>query len=70
MLVDLSIILMGVIKINLLNALNIPVAEGQNTLTAWVLAMARENGLPEVTPQHQIGAAAAELCPQWVWALA
>lgn len=57
-------------QVDALTKLNITVAEGQPPLTAWVLAMARENGLAEVTPQPQIGGAAAELCPRWLYFLA
>lgn len=57
-------------KIRALERLQITVADNQHPLTAWTLAMCRENGLPAVSPPITIGEIAAELCPKWVWWLA
>ncbi|MCE7980335.1 MAG: hypothetical protein DYG89_04025 [Caldilinea sp. CFX5] len=57
-------------KIRALERLGITVQPDQHPLTAWTLAMCRENGLPEQRPSILIGEAAQELCPKWVWWLA
>lgn len=57
-------------KIRALARLNITVPEGMAPLSAWVLAMCRENGLPETLPAIPIGDVANELCPNWIWWLA
>lgn len=57
-------------KIRALARLGITVQPDQHPLTAWTLAMCRENGLPEQRPSIPIGEAAQELCPKWVWWLA
>ena len=57
-------------KLRALARLDISVPAGMAPLSAWVLAMCRENGLPETLPSIPIGDVANELCPKWVWWLA
>lgn len=57
-------------KIRALTRLGITVQPDQPPIDAWTLAMCRENGLPETLPAHDIGDAAQELCPKWLWWLA
>lgn len=47
-------------KIAALNQLGITVTEGQKPLHAWILAMCRDNGLPEALPAKEIGNAIYE----------
>lgn len=57
-------------KVNALAALGIECGEDEKPLTAWVKAMCRKNNMPEVLPATEIGSAALELCPRWVFWLA
>lgn len=57
-------------KIYALKKLEISVEAGQSPLDAWVIAMCRENALPERLPSANIGHAAMGCCPRWIWWLA
>ena len=54
-------------KVEALAKLGITVADGQTPLRAWITAMAERNGLEVKFPQTEVGEAAAELCPKWVF---
>lgn len=57
-------------KIRALARLGIAVTPDQSPLIAWMLAMCRENNLPETIPNTTIGEVANQLCPKWIWWLA
>lgn len=57
-------------KDKLLAALGITRAEEQTHLGAWVLAMCKENGLPETLPSYPIADAITGDISTFVWAIA
>lgn len=59
-------------KIKALRRLGIEVANNQSPLNTWLIAMCRENGLPEQLPNYVISEKILEdsECTSWLWWLA
>ena len=57
-------------KTEVLRRMDIFVQPDQTPLQAWLLAMCRENALPEILPATTIGEVAADLCLDWLYWLA